>query len=589
MRTIIYKWVLAAAIVGALTACARQEVDVKGPEAAPVSQRMIHFTASTIDTKTAFGDAVDDGTGNVTYPTYWTENDSQVKISLNYESSVVAAVNADSPDQEGHIQKSSFDAAFDGIDTQSPYKFYVVSPASAMLWPSAERGAVSVQILANQTPTAQSIDEAAQIIVAESEAYTELPEAVDVHFGHLTAYGKLTFKNVTVPQGATVKSVKLISEEQPLSGDWYYKFEDQSMEQKEASSSLVIKTDNIDLATDPVWFACAPVDMGGKPLKVYVNFSNGKALFREITLKSGVQFVSGGIYKFSVNMASATLVDSAVEVVGTEDVYQRVGALSNLSAGDEVIIVNSTSPTYAMTGTGGNSGLASVAKDATNGFSLGSDGYIRLPEASTVKRLTVKSISGSSIQLWDGTNYLYSPNNRLQMSTSSLTWTISILNNGSASMTFSAGSFLSRTYYLRYNNNYFNTSTSSATVAIYKKITVSSTQTINMDAPVLNYDEYGAYLTSTNLVYNPTTDQISREYNNGSLTFAILAPEEEQVVEFSGIPAETIMGDVFTLGLTFISGITTEIEESYTVCVIKEEGHTLWLSDGEGNGFIVKR
>ncbi|MBR6054402.1 MAG: hypothetical protein IKP46_03580 [Bacteroidales bacterium] len=108
---------------------------------------------------------------------------------------------------------------------------------------------------------------------------------------------------------------------------------------------------------------------------------------------------------------------------------------------------------------------------------------------------------------------------------------------------------------------------------------------------VLTYWEYGAYLTSANLVYNPTTDQISREYSTdgNSLTFGIIAPEEEQVVEFSGIPSETALGESFTLGLTFISGITTEIEKTYQVFVLKEEGHTLWLSDGKGNGFIVKR
>lgn len=97
-------------------------------------------------------------------------------------------------------------------------------------------------------------------------------------------------------------------------------------------------------------------------------------------------------------------------------------------------------------------------------------------------------------------------------------------------------------------------------------------------------------MSGQNLVYNPTTDQTSREYGtDGKLTFSIVAPAEDQVVEFSGIPANAGLGDNFTLGIKYISGITTEINTSFPVYVVKEEGHTLWLSDGQGNGFIVKR
>lgn len=597
MRTVNHKLVLAVAAIGALAACARQEIDVEQPEAVAAKQHVIHFSASMSDTKTTFGEGVDDGSGNVIYRTYWTENDSQVKISLNYESSVVAAVNPEEQDESGNIFRSSFDAAFDGIDTQNPYKFYVVSPASALLWPSAERGAVSVHILAQQTPTAASIDEAAQIIVAESASYTTLPDAVDVHFGHLTGYGKLTLKNVNVPQGASVKSVTLLSEDQPLSGDWYYKFEDGSFEQKESSSSLIIKTDNINIATDPVWFACAPVDMSGKSLKVYVNFSNGKALYREITLKSGVQFVSGGIYKFSVNMASAELVDYVAEHTVSEDVYQLVTSINNLSRGDEVIFLNSyTSPQYAMSTAGGTSGLVSVAKGASSGFTVGDDGFIRLPAETSVAKMTVGSRNNSTITFKNGSNNLsvsssgsgWNVTRYLSLSTSNTSWSLSISTAGSATMSYSSGN---RTYYVRYNSNYFNINTSTSSFAIYKKVTVSSIETVDMSNPVvLQYDELGAYLPGRNLLYNATSDQLSREYNDDeTLTFAILAPEDDKVLEFNNIPSRAQLNDHFEMGLTFISGVFTEIDETYSVAVVKEEGHILWLADTAGNGFIVKR
>ena len=594
MRTVCHKWALAAAIVGVLAACARQEVEIEGPEATPAKAHTIHFTATATVTRTAFGEAVEDGSGNISYPTYWTENDAQVKISLNYESSVVAAVNPDEQDASGNIIRSSFDASFDGIDAQDPYKFYVVSPASALLWPSAERGAVSVHILSEQTPTAASIDEAAQIIVAESQAYEALPDAVDVHFGHLTAYGKLTLKNVTVPQGAEVTSVRLVSEEQPLTGDWYYKFEDGTMEEKEASSSLIIRTDNLNLVTDPVWFSCAPVDMGGKKLKVYVGLSNAKALYREITLKSGVQLVSGGIYKFSVNMADATLVDNAVEVTHAEDVYQLVKSASSLSAGDEVIFLDSpSSPGNAMAITGGTSGQTAVAKNAADGFTLGSDGYIRLPRNSSVAKLTVDSATSSTISFKYGSSYyLYSgtdgSSRYLQFSTSRRNWSFSIANSGAATMYYYTSG---RNYYVRYNNNYFNVNRNTGTFAIYKKITVTSTESVDMSHPaVLEYSDFGAYLPGRFLVYNASTDQLSREYeSDGSLTFAILAPEEDQALEFIGIPSSVTLDDTFSLRVRFLKSSATQLDGQYDVRVAKEEGHVLWLADTYGNGFIVKR
>jgi hypothetical protein len=261
-----------------------------------------------------------------------------------------------------------------------------------------------------------------------------------------------------------------------------------------------------------------------------------------------------------------------------------------------VILVNAISPTYAMTATTSSSnGIAAVAKGTD--WTLGDDGHIRLGSSTTVLSLIVKSITGSSIVLWDGSSqYLRSASSGsrryLTLGTSSSTWTITI-SNGAATLSYKgSGGMGNTTYYVRYNNNYFSLSTSSKTVALYKKGTVESTVSVDLaDDPVLEYAEYGAFMSGKNLIYNASTDQLSREYgSDGTLTFAILAKEEEQVVEFAGIPASDItLGDSFALRLTFISGITTEIDETYTVYVVKEEGHTLWLTDGNGNGFIVKR
>ena len=553
------------------------------------SVNVVHFSTRPIATRTSFGEAVTDTEGNVSYPCYWTSNDTEVKISLNYEYAVVAGINTEETDEDGNIIRSSFDASFDGVDTSNPYTFYMVSPAEAFMWASPERGAVSVSILANQKPSASSVDEKAQILVARSDSYDAVPSNVEVDFSHITSYGKLTLTNLTqnpdYPAEAGLASISIISKDQPIAGSWYYSMEDGAISEKEGTKTIIVDASGIDVpGGDPIWFAAAPVEMAGKSITVRANFSNGSYLERTIKLNDNFNFSSGKVIRFSINMASATLGSNLVEVTSEEEAYKLVTSVSDLSAGDEIIIVNSTSPTYAMTSTSSNSGLSATG----SGFSVGSDGYIRLESGTSVAAMTVKTISGSSIVIWDGSgNYLGDSSRTLGMVTTSKTWTVSI-SNGAAALYIRSGN---SNYYIAYSNSHFNLGKNGGTVAIYKKTLISSTAEADLTGnKVTEYSDFGAYLGTTNLVYNGTTDQISREYGtDGNLTFSIIDPLGDQVVEFSGIPSEAGLGSNFTLGVKHIAGINIPIDKSYDVFVVKEEAHKLWLADGEGNGFIVKR
>lgn len=593
MRNMKYSPIAMAALL-LLAACGQREIDIALPEEVPAAQKKVHFTTGTVQTRTAFGEAVEED-GKVLYPTYWTANDRAVSISMNYELAVTAGVNSDETDAEGNITRASFDASFDGIDATAPYKFYLVSPASAFVWPSANRGAVSVSIPGRQTPTVGSIDEAAQIIVAVSDEYADIPaESVEVDFQHLTAYGKLTLKNVNPGEGVTVESVTLWSAEQPLAGSWYYKFADGSIEAKEASSSLVIDAANIDIpAEDPVWFACAPASMGGKPLKVSVNLSNGKALVRTITLNQNVDFAAGKIVKFSINMASAELVDQAVEVEVEETVYQLVTSIQQLTEGDEVIIVDTENPMHVMLSTTNWPGLGAGLRDEA--FTLDGEGFIRIPEDSEALVMTLVLKTGSKITLRQSgsarwlTAFVYSYKDDLELSLSDYSYAFDIsFSSGTATMTGSSG-----TVFLRYfsEDNRFTLIRESGSVAIFKKGLLSSIVTVDIaSAPVLSYVDYGAYLTDDTLVYNMTTDQISREYSSdGKMTFALIGPAERQILEIAGIPTNATVGDAFSIQARYISDFVTELKQSYSVVVVREDGPKLWLSDALGNGFIVKR
>ena len=358
-------------------------------------------------TRTVFGEP--DGTR---YPTYWS-GDETVGISLNYDWAEEVGVKVN----EAHTV-----AEFSYVPEESAtsYTFFVVTPASALETPSQSRKALRIAVPAVQKPLSGSVDEGAQVFYAKTSTYTEKPASVDVRFNHLTAYGKLTLKNVT---GTPVR-LTLVSD-QALSGSCYVALEGGAVSTREGAHSLTIDLENLTVTgenLEDIWFACLPANLAGTPLTILLETAEGNTYKRTVPqLGEAMNFVSGRIIRFSVDMASA----EENQTPGTAD--------------------------------------------------------------------------------------------------------------------------------------------------------------------VLNYEAYGAYISGNPLIYDGASDQISREYNEDhTVTFAILNPDQDASVEFSGIPEQAAYLDAFTLGVRYMAAEEVTYEASFNVIVVKEEGARLWLSDGT-NGFIVKR
>lgn len=534
----------------------------------------VHFTTDPFETKAAFGEAETGAGGAVTYPCYWTAADTQVKISLNYEYAVVADVNAEETDGSGHITRASFDASFDDIDTTNPYTFYLVSPASAFLWASPGRESVSVNISSNQTPTAASADEAAMVLVAKSSPYTSIPADVNVSFHHITSYGKLTLTGVVnnplFPEGETVTSVTLLTQDEPVSGTWYYYLSDGSVAEKEGACSIVINTTGINvLGGDPVWFAAAPASLAGKQLTVKVTFSDGSFLHRTVTLNNDFVLSSGKVTKFSVNMASAE------GSTPPPAVFSPVTSLNDIAEGDEIIIMDS-----------GKTRAMSSSLSGSNDFEM-NEGNVT--PGSGVVKLTVNSLSGSTLTLSEGERYLGVSSSQLGFFSQATDWTLSFKQGASY--------LNSGKYYIDYSSSFKVTKLSmgsAPSISLYKhspSVIPGASQSGITVASVTSYNQYGAYLGATRLLYGNTTDQIIREYSSdgSTLSFSIIDPAADKLVTVSGIDAEAGLGNSFTIGLRYVSGSNVVLNKTFNVTVVKEEGHTLWLADGDDNGFIVKK
>ena len=553
MKKIIHIAVTALMALAALSGCRNAEQEV--PEASSV--KTVRFHAGAAPTRTAFAEAVDG-----VYQTLWTENDSDILLSLNYGKAEASAV---TPSADGTT--ASFEASFDASATSAPYTFYAVSPASAARAISPSRSAWSVYIAAFQHPSALSVDEDAQLLVAKSAASATLPGEVDLHFSHLTAYGRIALKNLELGD-ATVSKVDLIFST-PVVGEWYWG-EDGTLTANGDSHTITLDTD----ASGDLWFACAPVDVSGQTLKLVV-FTDQGNLTREITFPEGRKFNSGKVARFSVDMAG-------IEIQGG-DTFVLVTDASELQVGDEVLVV-SKDGTYAL-GAQQSSYRKEVSVNATGGV-------IADPGEATVLTLEL----GSAIGTWSfrtGNAYLASTssgNNLTEVASknANASWKVTVSSSAALIQAQAGGSKL-----LKHNPSahrfscYKNSSTNVDNVVLYRK---GSVPTSVEDDPLTAYDAYGSYLTGVERTYEPGVDQLLRSYPDGKLKFAILRAADKEQLVVSGFDPSLAKGDAVTVTVAWRKGLNFLLKEkSFDLKVVKEDGPKVWLGDGSGQGLILKK
>ena len=597
------------ALLGAVSACNRTEQEQDPGKAAAEKVYPVHFVAGEIQTRTQFGEAAESG-GATTFPTLWTDSDSKVAVSLNLNPAKGATVIP-----AADYKSATFDADFSQSEVTAPYTFYALSPFSAYVGASSSHRGYHFAIPVDQTPLAASCDEGAQIMVA-SQAVASIADFsnVDLHFSHVTAYGRMTLKNMNLPEGAQILSIDLTASE-PFAGQYYYDFENDALEQDAPSRTVSLRPDNVTVdagTSSDIWFACAPADLGGGTFKVDVNTSAG-VLSRTVSVGTGkLAFQSGHISKFGVNMADALFTPAA-------DRWVLVTDASTLAAGDEIIIASSATAgaaTALSTTQNDNNRSATAVTIAQD-----TDGQvvIQSPGASVEVLTLVAGAYSGYFYLKETTTttgrYLGTTNsdkNYLRSNVPSTAtndnnkgyynWTFSIAEKIAMITAYSTVKKSGQTKYkhLRYNTNQptqllysaylssyrptWDGGTGSQSVYVYRKEAGVSVE----DDPILEQDAYGAYLSGGNRVAG-AGDQLSREYlGDGTVTFAILTPATSAVAEFAGIPISPAKGDTFTLTYNLITG-RNQNEVDYNVTVVKVDGPKVWLTTGSSQGFIVKK
>ena len=536
--------------------------------------RTILFKAGISDTKTAFGEASSAGVR----PTLWTSHDSEVKISLNYGEAAAAGVHP-----SADFRSATFNLEMDPASASSPYTFYAVSPAAAVKTISPSRSAWNVKVAAFQTPVAGSVDEGAQILAAKSASFTAVPSEVSLHFSHVTAYGLLSIQNPNLGD-AVVQAVELTCSI-PIVGEFYYSCEDGTFTATGESSTLRITTS----ATDAVWFACAPVDVSGKTMSVSIITDKGVKT-KEITFPANSTFKSGVIARIPVDMAG-------VGFTVSENVYTLVSNASSLAVGDEVLILRSDE-TYVLGTTQNTNNREAVAIPS----GTVTDHTIKesaLPAKAQVLTLKAGNASGKWAFYTGSSGYLANSSgtkNKLVTVTAvnaNSSFTVSIASDGEATIVASDGDCC----YLYFNMNasngnplfacYKEDSSGMDPVCLFRKSAGAPVATTA--DPVTENSAYGAYLSDDHREYAPGTDQYSREYNDGVLTFTIVDPATKEQLEITGYRRTMVKGDPVTVSLAHRRGLTTIKNGSFEMRVVQEDGSKVWLGDGTGKGFIIRK
>ena len=553
---------LAALSCAAVAAFACSPAELGGDVAFPVSEsftsvpdpiQTVRFYAEPVDTKARFGE--DDGNG--VRPTLWSSNDSEVKLSLNYGSAVAAGVVPSSD-----FGTASFEATFDFSGVSGPYTFYSVSPASAALALSPSRSAWKVSIPCEQTPSDASPDEAGIILAAASDEFASATQVGDVnlYFNHLTAYGRMSVVNLDLADGETVSAVEL-TVTTPIVGDWYWETSGSGITDYGASSTLTVNTSR----TSDIWFACAPVEVGGEMMTVSV-FTSAGCHEQLVEFPAGRKFEAGQVAVFSVDMDGADFIAAGSGSVSSP-VTASMTAFTSVSGyvGSDENVSYEASQGEAQTAPG-------VFSDEIRIYQNGGLLTITANNDKTITNVTIGSSMATKVQVMFDSGSFGSD------------------NNISANGTFSTGTISASTVV-------FKCTGTSKTARLYlNSLSVTYAETgssaVAGPDPMLQKTDYGCWLgTGLEWALDPGVNQVTRAYDtNGVLTYTIINPDTVEELEISGYKKSYIKGDKVTLTVNWRYGRVNRLNNaSYTMTVIKEQGPMVWLSDGNGKGAIIKK
>lgn len=460
----------------------------------------------------------------------------------------------------------------------SSFNYYGLYPASA--WePSSNLTPASLKINLpdEQAPTATSWGEGADILVSTPvTGSASQPASLSVDFTRLSAVGKMTLTNLGTAEN--VKTVTFTATGKGLAGQGVADLTAGTLTSGGSEETITLDYSGAGIAADGMTaiFTCWPVSLAiGDEFIVTVSTAT-KTWSKTVTLPKALTFTAGRSSRFTVDMTGTLQPSSSAKYVK----YTTAGVVLS----GKFLIVNE-SASRAM-----NGALGSGMDKAGNYIDVTISGDAIVSNASTdAAAFTFTRVSGSNYYITSQGGYYIG----LTGDASGLATATSSSDNMQNRVVYSSGWTLKSTQHTSFQIQY----DSSAGRFRFYDGTKDEVQLYRLEegssdpvTPDLDQTVYGQYLyTGEETTYVKGTDQLSRTWSGGSLTFSILTPSTDTSFEMSGIPANPSLNQNFNLTVSRYTGLDLDFSYNYAVTVAKIDGSTVWLTTAAGDCFIVKK
>ena len=318
------RFLLPVAFATLLTACEVSEPFE--PDRPPVPEDLVEVEEPELSSFVFSSDA-DTKTVHVTGGVEWSAGD-QIRMGYTVDGQWQGAAGNASQNYPARLYAS--DALAEGGPTaeftvpgQFPssgngeYKFYTVYPASAASEDFSTAPLTTLSIPSEQTPSAESFDPAADLLVGYSvRTYTSKPtEAIPLMWDRLVAHGEITLKNLTGIEGfsatETIESVTLTAQNgAALTGSFLYDLSDgttamnERLVAEDASDAVTVRGDHLSWNGGNLtfWMAIRPVEITALTVTIVTD----KATYTKSYANISRTFLRNTHNKLGINMADAS-------------------------------------------------------------------------------------------------------------------------------------------------------------------------------------------------------------------------------------------------------------------------------------------
>ena len=254
--------------------------------------------------------------------------------------------NSDPISQGGSTARFTVSGILDGSGSGS-YRFYTVYPSQAAL-DASDAPYVTVNVPAVQTPAQDSFDPSADLMVGVSEIYSSRPEStIPLRWYRVVAHGDITLTNLDIPQGESLVSITLHSQEgADLTGDYWLDIADEispecfsPTDDNLTANSVVVLPDNLVLQGGSLhfWISVMPETLTG----LTVTVDTDKARYMKSFSGFEKTFLQNARNILSISMSGAER--TATSIGATGEYYVKLNSAPTDWTGDYLIVYESES------------------------------------------------------------------------------------------------------------------------------------------------------------------------------------------------------------------------------------------------------